>query len=371
MRRLTVFLALVLIAGAVAASARSLTGTIAGKVVYEQGGVLPGVTVTLLARTGAQATVTDEKGEYRFVGLNPGPYEVKAELSGFTPRTERGLDLGIGRTLSVPFTLRVGGLAETVDVVANASTVDTKTTASDNSLSQDPLSNIPVNMENFNVATKLLDYAPGVTMGRRSEATATTAMRCSSMAWIPATPRAAPPGCSIPSTSSRRSRLAAWGPRLGATFDLTGKVTSVLRASWGRYYEGAAFNPYNQAVGGWTPWQSYEVISPGSLELFDETIIRGNWKVVSNLEYYSLDETTVGFEQELRRDLKVAVTGIWRTWDNFVGAVIKGSTWTPFTRNLPEPNNSDSYPALYPLSVGKQNGQPRRRHHQFQGVPFP
>ena len=154
MKRLTVFVALLLLVGAVSTNAQSLTGTIAGKVTDEQGGVLPGVTVTLLARTGAQATVTDEKGEYRFVGLNPGPYEVKAELSGFTPRTERGLDLGIGRTLSVPFTLRVGGLAETVDVVANASTVDTKTTASDNSLSQDLLSNIPINMGNFNVATQ-------------------------------------------------------------------------------------------------------------------------------------------------------------------------------------------------------------------------
>jgi hypothetical protein len=44
----------------------------------------------------------------------------------------------------------------------------------------------------------------------------------------------------------------------------------------------------------------------------------------------------------LRRDLRIAVTGIWRTWDNFVGAVIRGSTWTPFTRNLPDPNNPDA-----------------------------
>ena len=134
----------------------------------------------------------------------------------------------------------------------------------------------------------------------------------------------------------------AWGPRLGATFDLTGKGTSVIRGSWGRYYEGAAFNPYNQAVGGWTPFQSYEVLSNGSLELFDETTIGGNWSVDSKLKHYSLDETTLGFEQQLRRDLKFAVTGIWRTWDNFVGAVIRGSTWTPFTRNLQDPSNPDT-----------------------------
>jgi hypothetical protein len=87
---------------------------------------------------------------------------------------------------------------------------------------------------------------------------------------------------------------------------------------------------------------SYEVVSPGDLELFDETTIGGNWTVDSSLNHYSMDETTVGFEQQLRRDLKVAVTGIWRSWDNFVGAVIKGSRWTPFTRSLPDPSNPTS-----------------------------
>jgi hypothetical protein len=134
----------------------------------------------------------------------------------------------------------------------------------------------------------------------------------------------------------------AWGPRLGATFDVTGRGTSVVRASWGRYYEGASFYPYYKAVGGFTPWASYEVVAPGQLELFDETIVGGDWAVSSGSKHYSLDETTIGFEQQLRRDLKFAVTGIWRKWDNFVGAVIQGSTWTPFTRNLPDPDNPTS-----------------------------
>ena len=44
--------------------------------------MLPGVTVTLTGGQGAQTQVTDEKGEYRFLGLTPGTYEVKAELAG-------------------------------------------------------------------------------------------------------------------------------------------------------------------------------------------------------------------------------------------------------------------------------------------------
>ena len=667
MRRLTVFVALLLLVGGAAAYAQSLTGTVAGRVIDEQGGVLPGVTVTLTGRTGAQVTVTDEKGEYRFVGVNPGPYEVKVELAGFTPRTERNLDVGIGRTLSVPFTLKVGGLAETVEVVANASTIDTASAASDNSLSQELLSNIPINMGNFNSATELMNYSPGINAGAAfggdedygnallidgvdtrdpeggsawvfynfniveelqisgvgasaeyggfsgavvNTITKSGGNRYSGLfdfrhtndglagknvpkeyldlnpalgspnvitklndftvqmggpfskdkAWWwfsvqrysfeqdPAGPSKLRTEISpryngkitlnltpndqlmgsfqydnynvtgrfglIPQSSAnekqtlnqdspeavwnfqyrklfgsssfleakytgywgyfyldpvlnesmrldgetgaysggagywgyydrdrnqvnvsystfanafgehnfkfgleiersnvrnrfdyingvyfydyggpylaygyaydisgknkRESYYAqdqwkigrltanlglrldhiagyspelkktvyapdlAWGPRLGATYDLTGAGTSVVRASWGRYFEGAAFNPYNQSVGGWTPFQSYEVLPNGSLELFDETIIGGNWAVDSNLTHFNLDETTVGFEQQLRRDLRFAVTGIWRQWDNFVGAVIRGSAWTPFTRNLPDASNPET-----------------------------
>lgn len=163
MKRLTFVLAvLLLVTAGMPASAQTLTGTITGKAVDEQGGVLPGVTVTLTGRTGSQTTVTDEKGEFRFVGLNPGPHDVRVELQGFAPRTERAIDVGIGTTRNIPFTMRVGGLQETVEVTANATTIDTTTTASDNSLSQDLLANIPINLGNFNAATGVLNYAPGI-----------------------------------------------------------------------------------------------------------------------------------------------------------------------------------------------------------------
>ena len=112
------------------ASAQSLTGTIDGRVTDEQGGVLPGVTVTLTGPQGSQTTVTDDRGEYRFVGLNPGTYDVKAELSGFVPKGATGLVVGWARPSPCPLSLKVGGLSESIEVTANASTVDTTTTAS-------------------------------------------------------------------------------------------------------------------------------------------------------------------------------------------------------------------------------------------------
>ena len=61
--------------------------------------------------------------------------------------------------------MRVGGLAETVEVVANASTIDTTSAASDNTISRDLLANIPINIGNFNTAANIVNYSPGINGG--------------------------------------------------------------------------------------------------------------------------------------------------------------------------------------------------------------
>ena len=65
------------------ARAQTQTGTVEGKVLDQQGAVLPGVTMTLTGPRGAQTTVTDAAGEFRFVGVTPGTYSLKVELTGF------------------------------------------------------------------------------------------------------------------------------------------------------------------------------------------------------------------------------------------------------------------------------------------------
>jgi outer membrane receptor protein involved in Fe transport len=145
------------------AGAQSLTGTVAGRVTDEQGGVLPGVTVTLTGKTGSQTQVTDAKGEFRFLGLNPGLYNIKAELQGFRSKEQVGLDVGLSKTIEVNLPMAVGGVSETIDVVANAVTIDTTTTATDTSLSQDLLFSMPISHNN--PAVSILQYMPGVTDG--------------------------------------------------------------------------------------------------------------------------------------------------------------------------------------------------------------
>jgi hypothetical protein len=160
MRRLVILslLALMFVWSA-SAGAQTLTGTISGKVTDEQGGVLPGVTVTLTSAQGPQTQVTDAKGEFRFIGLQPGTYSVKSELQGFRPKEQQAIDVGIGKTIDVTLAMAVGGLTEQVDVIANAVVIDTTSTATETNLSQDLLFTAPLS---HTQAHNLLNYAPGI-----------------------------------------------------------------------------------------------------------------------------------------------------------------------------------------------------------------
>jgi hypothetical protein len=154
------FALLILVLAAASAGAQSFTGTVSGTVTDEQGGALPGVTVTLHGKTGARTTVTDAKGEYRFTAVDPGTYDLSAELTGFRPMKRAEVPVSIGKTAEGLFTMKVGGMSESVDVLGESPLVDVTSSATDNSLSQDILFNFPIRYGN--VATALLNSLPGI-----------------------------------------------------------------------------------------------------------------------------------------------------------------------------------------------------------------
>ena len=163
--RLFGFLTALALALAVAlpAAAQTTAGVISGKITDAQGAALPGVTVTLSSRTGNVTQTTDAQGDFRFLGLNPGMYAVRATLQGFRPAAQENIDITIGRTIDLKLTLQVGGVTEAVTVTASAQKVDTTTTATDNQISQDLLFSMPISRTN--AATGLLNYAPGINSG--------------------------------------------------------------------------------------------------------------------------------------------------------------------------------------------------------------
>ena len=109
-------------------SAQTQTGTVEGRIVDQQGAVLPGVAVTLTGPRGSQTAVTDPDGHFRFVGVTPATYSLKAELTGFATETQPEVLVGIGKTVLAEFTMKVSGVSESVEVTA-ASAVDVKSAA--------------------------------------------------------------------------------------------------------------------------------------------------------------------------------------------------------------------------------------------------
>lgn len=174
MRNLKTLLAALLVVGLAAPLwAQSLSGTIEGTIKDEQGGALPGVSVTLTGKTGSRTAVTDQTGQYRFLALDPGTYSVEAQLASFQPQRQDNIVVSIAKHAVVNMTLKVGGVTESVEVVGEAPVVDTTSSATDSNLSQDMLFNLPIRPSN--AAVSMLNYLPGVNNGSAYGADSDTA----------------------------------------------------------------------------------------------------------------------------------------------------------------------------------------------------
>ena len=124
----------------------SADGTIRGYVKDEQGGVLPGVTLTATTPASAKSFtgVTDEKGFYRLLNLPPGVYTVSAELTGFAKFGRTGLDVRAELNIQVDVTMKIGTLAETVLVSGESPMLEIQKTVQAINISGDFQRSLPL-----------------------------------------------------------------------------------------------------------------------------------------------------------------------------------------------------------------------------------
>src|SRR5215204_6186507 len=108
------------------AGAQDFRGGVGGKVTDESGGVLPGVTVTVMSvdTNVSNTAVTNDSGAYTFLYLTPGPYRVSAELQGFKKVQRDNVEVRVGDRLEIDFKLEVGGITEVVNVAADTPLLD-------------------------------------------------------------------------------------------------------------------------------------------------------------------------------------------------------------------------------------------------------
>ena len=162
-RRLGLF---VLLAAFCAVAAPALAqidqGRFTGTVTDAQGGVLPGVTVTVKSPSlmGVRTTVSEGDGKYSIASLPSGPYELTFELSGFQTFTRQGVILAIGQILTIDGQLQVASLQESVTVSGSSPVVDMQSSKVGTDFTTDKLVGVPTATDVWAV----LGQASGVRM---------------------------------------------------------------------------------------------------------------------------------------------------------------------------------------------------------------
>ncbi len=141
------------------------TGNIYGKVVDPQGTPLPGVTVTLTSNiTGTLTAVTSKEGNFRFMALPPGVYNLKFELAGFTTVERKNVKVVVGGNVKLLIEMKPAKLKEKVEVVAPVPVIDVRKTTTGANVTREELQSIPTARDPW----VILELAPGILVDREN-----------------------------------------------------------------------------------------------------------------------------------------------------------------------------------------------------------
>ena len=136
-------------------------GTLSGRVLDEQGGGIPGVTVELVSTDkGFRRTqTTDSTGSFTFAALQPGPYTVRASLSGFTTIEKANNIVATDKVTDVDVTMSLAATEEKVEVIGEVPLVDKTNTSATTVVSSTLTQKLAIGRS----YQTLIQNAPGVT----------------------------------------------------------------------------------------------------------------------------------------------------------------------------------------------------------------
>ena len=156
------------------------SGSISGEVKDEKQAVVTNATVTVrnVKTNETRTTSTDGDGRYRFTGMKVGDYEISVESTGFAKYVQSGISLVLNQAATVDVSLKAGGVTEVVNVVENASILNTTTTEVGTRFDNRRLAELPIatNRNVYNIALS----APGVSQLQSNQAGFTNGINYSS-----------------------------------------------------------------------------------------------------------------------------------------------------------------------------------------------
>jgi hypothetical protein len=163
-RALRAALVMCLAAGSAAAQGVT-TGSMAGVVSDAQGAVVPGATVTAIHEPSGTSyeAITQADGRFFIPAMRVGgPYKVTATLEGFGSEAKGAVEVTLGTSTDLTFTLKVAGLSEQVTVVGNQdSTFGSQRTGAATAVTRAELALLPTVSGRINDITRLTPQYSG------------------------------------------------------------------------------------------------------------------------------------------------------------------------------------------------------------------
>jgi len=141
--------------------AQSTSGRVRGTVTDTSGGVVTGANLSLIdeATNVTRSMVSGSNGEYIFLEIPVGKYDLAVTQQGFKRYERKGLVVDLNEVISLDVPLQVGGSSETVEVTGSGPIVDTTSTQLGAVVNERDATQLPLNQRDV---YQLLQLQPGV-----------------------------------------------------------------------------------------------------------------------------------------------------------------------------------------------------------------
>jgi hypothetical protein len=162
MRKVSATILLVAVVSVLPVWGQTISGSIAGRLLDQQGAVVSNAAITVNEPTKnlVLSTKSNDQGTFIFPALDPGTYSIKVESPGFKRLEKTGIPLDANTKLALgDLQLEVGAVTESVEVAAQGAMLQTESVDRSATINNRQMQNIEVNGRNPLDMTKLI---PGV-----------------------------------------------------------------------------------------------------------------------------------------------------------------------------------------------------------------
>jgi hypothetical protein len=140
------------------------TGALTGRILDPSGALVTGAKVRLTDPGSgvSRSDISDDGGNFHFLLLLPGRYDLRVSKTGFAQLHVSGVNIAVTETVPLELHLRVAKVAQTIEVPAEGPAVQSNTVALGRVVNQTAVTGLPLVTRNF---AQIADLSPGVVTG--------------------------------------------------------------------------------------------------------------------------------------------------------------------------------------------------------------